>query len=528
MAPKKTKTNTDDVSNERTIAQLLAARGYSPKGIAAILGNLKQESGFRPNALQPSTTGDRPLPKRGFGIAQWTDAGRQRNLIAFAEQRGVPLTDLEMQVDFLDQEIQGYGRLHRTLTGGEGSAGYSVDTLTRDFEKYILRPDKKVSRTQDRIAYAREVEPTVPNMTGQQVTDGITFRGGRGRSVAATPQMIRNQVAVGDTNVEVEDIADDVGATTGDQFTFQTFVLGDNVPDKVKPKDKAAYVATKVLQYNFVANAIALDPTGVLQKIFNQAVKEDWSQDRFRVAFESSDWYRNTEGLLRTRLVAEQRDPATFKANVDRIATQISDEYKKYGLPAPDPKVLQTTARNIYLYKQDTSKFYQDLAQNITFGQTALTGLTGQFGTFVSNAGRAYGVNLGPQNSVYQSYVRQLVGREITEKDVLGQLTEQAIGRFPALTDRLRAGATLQDISRPYLESMGSLLDIDANDISFDDPLIQQAFNGSDPSQGPKAMSLYDFRRAIRKDPRWANSPDAQTRVNSAMSDILRDFGIVF
>jgi hypothetical protein len=326
----------------------------------------------------------------------------------------------------------------------------------------------------------------------------------------------------------VDDFADDVGIPTGDQFTFKSYLLGDNVPDKIKPKDRAAYVAQKVLQYNFVENSIALDPTGGLQKIFDKAVKEDWSEDKFRVEFQKSDWYRNTEGLLRNRLVAEQKDPASFKANVNRISTQIQNEYKKYGLNPPDATTLQTMARNIYLYQQDTNDFYKELAKNINFGQTVLTGLTGQYATQVSNIARAYGVDLTPQSSVYQSYVRQLTGREITESDVVAQFRDQAIGRFPALADRLRAGANLRDIADPYFRQVAELLDLDANEISFDDPLIQQAFNGSDPSQGPKSMSLYDFRRAVRKDPRWSNSPDAQDRVNSAMSDILRDFGIVF
>lgn len=486
-------------TRKQEILETLMRAGFKGTGLRRAFAVAMAESSGRPEAVNNDpSTGD--LSYGMFQINMIGDMGPERRA----------RFGLRSNEDLLDPDTNARVAYEMSNGGRSWSAWstYEGDNYNRFYN------DRVVQR------YARESagkSPTTPAM-----------RGGRGRSIAGTPPITsRAQVGVGDTQVEVEDVAEMVGTPTG-QFTFQSYVLGDNVPDKVKPKDRAAYAAKKVLQYNFVENSIALDKTGDLQRLFNLAVKEDWDEGKFQVEFQKSKWYRTTEGVLRNRLVAEQRDPATFKANVNRISKQIAAEYQKYGLTAPDANALQTMARNIYLYQQDTNDFYKELAKNINFGQTVLTGITGQAGTSVMNLARSYGVDLNPQSSVYQSYVRQLVGREITENDVVAQFRDQAIGRFPALSDRLRAGANLRDIADPYFRQMSELLDVDSDSISFDDPLVQQAFNGSDPSQGPKAMSLYDFRRAVRKDPRWSNSPDAQTRVNSAMSDILRDFGIVF
>lgn len=495
-------TNKTTVPRQKTkkqqILEVLTRAGFKGTGLRRAFAVVMAESSGNPNAHNPdASTGDNSYGL--FQINMLGDMGPERRA----------RFNLKSNEDLFDPDVNARVAYEMSNGGRSWSAWttYGKDTYKKFYD------DKVVQR------YARESMGKTPT--------NPTLRT-RGRGFGATPTITKGRVGVGDTEIDVDDMADDVGIPTGDLWTFQSYVLGDNVPDKVKPKDKAAYVAKKVLQYNFVENSIALDSTGELQKIFDQAVKEDWPEQKFRVEFQKSSWYRNTEGVLRTRLIAEQKDPASFNANINRISTQIQNEYKKYGVTLPDSATLQQMARNIYLYQQDTNDFYKELAKNINFGQNILTGIAGQAGTAVLNLARNYGVSLTPQSSVYQSYVRQLVGRETTENDIVAQFREEAIGRFPALADRLRAGANLKDIADPYFRQMSSLLDIDEDDISFDDPLLQMAFNGSDPSQGPKAMSLYDFRRAIRKDPRWANSPDAQTRVNSAMSEILRDFGIVF
>lgn len=77
------------------------------------MGNFAEESGFDPRALQPNTTGDAIIPKRGYGIAQWTSdpgpggtlTGRQKGLADLAAQRGKPVYDLAVQLDYVWYEI---------------------------------------------------------------------------------------------------------------------------------------------------------------------------------------------------------------------------------------------------------------------------------------------------------------------------------------------------------------------------------------------------------------------------------------
>jgi hypothetical protein len=74
----------------------LIARGFSPAQAYALMGNIKQESGFSPNANNPG--------EGAFGIIQWRE-DRRANLERFAASQGKPANDLNTQLDFIKYEM---------------------------------------------------------------------------------------------------------------------------------------------------------------------------------------------------------------------------------------------------------------------------------------------------------------------------------------------------------------------------------------------------------------------------------------
>ncbi len=85
----------------------LVGKGLTANQAAAVIGNLEQESGqgLNPSADQNKGTATTPTPNDGFGIAQWTDPGRQQGLVTLAQQEGKPPNDLGVQLDYLWQEL---------------------------------------------------------------------------------------------------------------------------------------------------------------------------------------------------------------------------------------------------------------------------------------------------------------------------------------------------------------------------------------------------------------------------------------
>ena len=74
----------------------LLSDGYSKTAAAAVLGNLEQESGINPKAVN-SKSG-------AYGLAQWL-GGRKTKLFEFAKSEGKDSTDLDTQIKFMIKEL---------------------------------------------------------------------------------------------------------------------------------------------------------------------------------------------------------------------------------------------------------------------------------------------------------------------------------------------------------------------------------------------------------------------------------------
>lgn len=124
------------MNNEQIIWQYLKNKNFTDAGAAGMMGNLFAESALNPTNLQNSyenkldytdSTYTKAVDngsyknfvndKAGYGIAQWTYWSRKEGLLNFAISQNKSIGDLNMQLDYLMQELNtGYKSLLKILT----------------------------------------------------------------------------------------------------------------------------------------------------------------------------------------------------------------------------------------------------------------------------------------------------------------------------------------------------------------------------------------------------------------------------
>jgi hypothetical protein len=140
----------------------------------------------------------------------------------------------------------------------------------------------------------------------------------------------------------------------------------------------------------------------------------------------------------------------------------------------------------------------------------------------LENTARANGLDLNKNfGSVVDTWVKRIDNGE--DIDVFNNLIRNTakIGLPDKVAGLLDNGVDLSTIYSPYKRLMASTLEIDPESISLDDATLRMAI-------GPdKEMSLYDFKRSLRKDPRWQYTDQARESVSEAALGVLRDFGFM-
>ena len=107
------------------------------------------------------------------------------------------------------------------------------------------------------------------------------------------------------------------------------------------------------------------------------------------------------------------------------------------------------------------------------------------------------------------------------DPEIFKQIIRQTakVGLPDKINKLLDQGLDLDAVYAPYKNTMASLLELNPDSISLNDPLLRSAI------QGDKEMPLYDFQRALRKDPRWQYTNNARETVSNGLTQVLKDFG---
>ena len=149
--------------------------------------------------------------------------------------------------------------------------------------------------------------------------------------------------------------------------------------------------------------------------------------------------------------------------------------------------------------------------------------------TQYSSLASDYGVNVyDPTNKGFNTSARLDLANLESKTKTLDQIKQNwagaAVAKYGNLTPQLiQAGLTLKQVATPALKSMGTILGIDANSISLDDPLVQKYLAGD----GKSVMPQYQYEQVLRQDPRWNSSKDAQDNLSATAMALAKTFGVM-
>jgi len=93
------------------------------------------------------------------------------------------------------------------------------------------------------------------------------------------------------------------------------------------------------------------------------------------------------------------------------------------------------------------------------------------------------------------------------------------IGMPQNIASLLDNGIDLDAIYSPYKNVMASVLEINPESITLNDPVLRGAITGE------KELPIYEFQRQLRKDSRWQYTNQAKEEVSDVALKVLRDFG---
>lgn len=206
--------NLEGNDNAEKIWNFFKSKGLTDEQTAGIMGSLWGESNhFQPDLVEAGNG-------IGYGIAQWS-FGRRTNLENYAKEKGKPVSDLGVQLNFLWQELEGPENRALNMVKSASTVREATIAWTNGFERprEDLRPG--------RIKEGEEV--------GNKMLSQFAGKGSSGRGKASGPiTFIGDSITVGvQEKLSSTFSGSNVSATVGDSITAATSKLPNTIHDTV-------------------------------------------------------------------------------------------------------------------------------------------------------------------------------------------------------------------------------------------------------------------------------------------------------
>jgi hypothetical protein len=284
--------------------------------------------------------------------------------------------------------------------------------------------------------------------------------------------------------------------------------------------------ATLAETYGFTSAFLNANPE--LKTIFNEAVTGQWSNDKFQATLMTTNWWKTHDAAERKFITLAATDPA--EANQQMAAANVKAQQllasTGVNVPAAQMKsILSTLSYNI------AAKGWSDQQAQYFAGQyVTLTGgrMSGDAETQYNNALQyAYSMGVTASNPWYQNMIRGIEQGTSTFTDVQAALKQLAVSKYSQFAQQINGGQTVQDLASPYIQQMGTILELNPSSISAFDPTIQKALTATG-TPGAPGQPLWSFENDLRSDPRWMQTNNARDSLYTVAHQVLQDFGKAF
>lgn len=284
--------------------------------------------------------------------------------------------------------------------------------------------------------------------------------------------------------------------------------------------------ANAAANYGFSLAVIRSHPQ--LRKAFESAVSYGWSPQRFIAEIRDTDWFKNNAANWREKQTLKLTDPATYKRDVEAVRASARDNAAAMGAVLTDAQ-LDRFAQNTYMFGWNDSQQRNTLA---TYVQVAAGGaLKGQY---IGEAGKnAQELRTAAMRNGYkipkhklQEWNKSILSGNSSMEDYQAFIRRQAAAAFPTFAEELNAGADLEDLASPYMDSMARILELNPREVNLFDPKVRKAMASKDAKTGkPSAVPIYDFETQLREDPRWMKTRNAHEEVMGMGRQVLQMMG---
>ena len=234
-------------------------------------------------------------------------------------------------------------------------------------------------------------------------------------------------------------------------------------------------------------------------------------------------YYTTMNATVRARKKEQLEQPEVYKDSLEKYSLAARKRLVQSGVKI-DQSVFDSIIANAYSSGMSDAQVDQAI---ITSGKITGYGgnVLGDTTSLKTYAGQ-FGVSTLLNDSYWQSKSQELFAGTTTTEDIQQEVRQLSASAFPAYAEGIMNGTSIQAQGSNVIQSVATLLERDADTITFDDPMVKRIMQYVDPTTGkPARMPQWMVEKTVKSDPSWGLTNNGRDTIDSLSLKVFRDMG---
>jgi hypothetical protein len=256
-------------------------------------------------------------------------------------------------------------------------------------------------------------------------------------------------------------------------------------------------------------------------------------------AYFQSNYFLKLGKTAAARYALSKNQPEVYAADEAAYISTQKNRLFKLGVRVDDD-TLTDLLKKAYSGNLTDTQLDSSIALSNNFGGKFGGTILGQMQDFKTLA-RSYGLSY--TDAKYNQWGADLFANRITDSEIEEAIRIESASKYPAFANQIMKGVTLDALSSAYKSSMATILEIDADSIGYDDPILSRALqgysqfsqsagaaykgSGAGAGAGEGQIPIWKFEEQLRSDPRWQFTNNARESIDSLQYKVMKDWGLM-
>ena len=256
-------------------------------------------------------------------------------------------------------------------------------------------------------------------------------------------------------------------------------------------------------------------------ELFKSGQKTKAVEELFKTGY-----YQNTNSVVKAREKMRLEQEPAYQNEVEKYKLSARKRLVNSGVKI-DETTFNTLAEKAYADGLDDNQFDQSV---IATGK--ITGFGGNVlgdTSTLKNFANSFGVSSLLNDNYWSGKSSQLFAGTTTTEDIEQEIKTLAASAFPAYAEGIMNGVSLNVQASNIIQTVATYLELDPDGLSYQDDTVKKMLQYVDPTTNkPAKMPQWLAEQTVKSDPRWGKTKNAQNTIDTLITKVGRDYGLVY